>query len=238
LPFFYYYYYVVFVVVLGVHCDLYQSSYNIPSFSFIPFSPHSWNSFCRSHFSVFIYEHIIFLLHSLSLHPFLVSALLPLVSTPRQELFSPFCFLFLKKVIFVCLRYPYREFHYGISIIYVLYPELIHLLHFSSFYLNPFLMVISTGLKNLYSFLHRKYISHIHFLNFLLSPCPIGDLSLVFFIILLVFELGLDCTYGTCLSILELRMHVLTLLGSERSGVENTSYYVCIFNKHKHRGLW
>jgi hypothetical protein len=29
-----------------------------PSFSFIPHLPHSWNSFNRSHFSIFIYEYI------------------------------------------------------------------------------------------------------------------------------------------------------------------------------------
>jgi hypothetical protein len=33
---------------------------------------------------------------------------------------------------------------------YILYPELVYPLHFSFFYLSPFLMVISTGLKILY----------------------------------------------------------------------------------------
>jgi hypothetical protein len=48
------------IVVLRVHCDVYKSSYNIsveftpPSFSFIPLPPHSWNSFIRSHFSIFM----------------------------------------------------------------------------------------------------------------------------------------------------------------------------------------
>jgi hypothetical protein len=41
------------------------------------------------------------------------------------------------------------------------------LLHFS-FYLKLLLMVILTGLKDLYSFLHKEYINHIHLLNLLL----------------------------------------------------------------------
>jgi hypothetical protein len=54
--------------------------------------------------------------------------------------------------------------------VYMYYPELVHLLYFSSFYLSRLLMVILTGLKILYSFLYREYINHIHLLNFLLLP--------------------------------------------------------------------
>jgi hypothetical protein len=36
--------------------------------------------------------------------------------------------------------------------------------------LSPLLMVISTGLKILYSYLYGKYINYIHLLNFLLLP--------------------------------------------------------------------
>jgi hypothetical protein len=39
---------------------------------------------------------------------------------------------------------------------------------FSSFYFSPLLIVISTGLKTLYSFLYREYINHIHHLNYIL----------------------------------------------------------------------
>jgi hypothetical protein len=53
---------------------------------------------------------------------------------------------------------------------YVLEPELAHLLYFSPFYLSPLLMLISTGLKFLCSFLYRKHINHIHLLSFLLLP--------------------------------------------------------------------
>jgi hypothetical protein len=42
-------------------------------------------------------------------------------------------------------------------------------LYFSSFFLSP-LFMISTGLKNLYSFLYRECINHLHLLNFLLLP--------------------------------------------------------------------
>jgi hypothetical protein len=72
-----FYYHII--VILGVYCDIYKSSYNVsrlnsphPSFSFIP-SPHSWNRFNRSHFSIFINEYIIFLLHSPSSTLFLIS---------------------------------------------------------------------------------------------------------------------------------------------------------------------
>jgi hypothetical protein len=59
------------MVVLGVHCDIYKSSYNISlvvhplHHSPLPLFPHSWNNFNRSHFSIFIHDYIIFLPHSL-----------------------------------------------------------------------------------------------------------------------------------------------------------------------------
>jgi hypothetical protein len=53
------------------------------------------------------------------------------------------------------------------SCIYVLYPELVHPVHFSLCYLSP-ILVILTGLKVLYLFLYRKYINHVHLLCFLL----------------------------------------------------------------------
>jgi hypothetical protein len=46
-------------------------------------------------------------------------------------------------------------------------PHWIHL-YFSSFYLSPFLMVVSTGLEILYCFLYREYTN----LNFLLLHLP------------------------------------------------------------------
>jgi hypothetical protein len=53
--------------------------------------------------------------------------------------------------------------------IYIITP-LAQLFYFSSFYLSPFLMVVSTGLKILCSFLYRKYVNHVHLCNFLLLP--------------------------------------------------------------------
>jgi hypothetical protein len=44
------------------------------------------------------------------------------------------------------------------SCIKVLWPQLVHLLYFYSFYLSPFLMVVSTSLNFLYSFLYREDI--------------------------------------------------------------------------------
>jgi hypothetical protein len=98
-------------IVLGVHYDVSQSSYKIsqltPPFTIILYCshPHSWNSFDRSHFSIFIHEHIIFPLYSPSytfcLQPPPTPALVP---TPRQELFYIPILCFWKKDIFVCIR--------------------------------------------------------------------------------------------------------------------------------------
>jgi hypothetical protein len=44
---------------------------------------------------------------------------------------------------------------------------------FFFFYLSHFRMVVSTSLKILYSFLYRKYITHIHLLISLLLPFPL-----------------------------------------------------------------
>jgi hypothetical protein len=69
---------------------------------------------------------------------------------------------------------------------------------FNSFHISLLLMIISTGLKILYLFLCRKYINQIHILNFFLYPpsliCDFHWYDL-FFIILLVFVVGLYSTY-------------------------------------------
>jgi putative effector of murein hydrolase len=59
------------------------------------------------------------------------------------------------------------------SCIYLLYPGLVHPFHFASFYLIPYMVVISTSLKILYQFLYRMYINHTHLLNFLFYPSPV-----------------------------------------------------------------
>jgi hypothetical protein len=80
--------------------------------------PHSSNSFNRSHFSIFIYEYIIFL-------PYFPSYILSWYLPPPSHWYQPLdrtWFMFLssffegeKKDIFVCLRYLYKVFHYAIS---------------------------------------------------------------------------------------------------------------------------
>jgi hypothetical protein len=72
------------VVLGGVHCDIYKSFHNIsttfylnsptPLFSYIPPSPHSWNSFNGYHFSISIHVHRICTIFTLS-HPFTTSSL-------------------------------------------------------------------------------------------------------------------------------------------------------------------
>jgi hypothetical protein len=77
-------------------------------------SPHSWNSFNRPHFFVFICEYIIFPPYSLS---FTFSFYTPLFYwyLARQDLFYLLVLHFQRKDSFLCLRYLYREFHYDIS---------------------------------------------------------------------------------------------------------------------------
>jgi hypothetical protein len=75
---------------------------------------------------------------------------------------------------------------------------LVHFFYFSSFYLGPILMVVSKGLKIIYSLLHRKFINHIHPLNFLLYTFPlIYDLPFVWPIFqnIAVFVSGIHSTY-------------------------------------------
>jgi hypothetical protein len=71
------------IVVLGVHCSIYKSSYNIPNISYLNSPPSSfyftfppstsWNSFNRSHFSIYTHMCTVFAPYStsyiLSPHP-------------------------------------------------------------------------------------------------------------------------------------------------------------------------
>jgi hypothetical protein len=64
--------------------------------------------------------------------------------------------------------------------IYVLYPELVHPLHFSPFCLYPLLMVSLKGLKFLYNFVLKVYHPYLpsilpsFTLPFLLLPSPLA----------------------------------------------------------------
>jgi hypothetical protein len=89
------------------------------SFSFIILYLHSWNSFNRSHFSIFIHVYTVFALcspsYTLSLHhPPLHTATNPPDRTNFAFLFS--VFIKEKNDIFVCLRKLHRKFPCDISI--------------------------------------------------------------------------------------------------------------------------
>jgi hypothetical protein len=84
----------------GVHYDIYNIIYlnsPPPPFSFIPLL-HSWNSFNRSHFSIYIHVHTVFAPYSpsytLSPHPS-PSHCYP--SSPQQDLVCPPVLRFCKK---------------------------------------------------------------------------------------------------------------------------------------------
>jgi hypothetical protein len=64
---------VFFIAVLEVHCGIYKSSYNMSTISYLnsplhhsPLSPllYSWNSFSRSHFSIYIHVYTVFVSYS------------------------------------------------------------------------------------------------------------------------------------------------------------------------------
>jgi hypothetical protein len=58
--------------------------------------------------------------------------------------------------------------------------ELVHLVHYSPFYVNILLVVISTDLTVPYLYLYKKYINHTHlFVFFICPPTPISALPLV-----------------------------------------------------------
>jgi hypothetical protein len=91
---------VTFTKVLRVYHSLFPSFITI----LYPPSPHSWNSFSRSHFSIFLCKYIIFspysLSYTLSLYP-----PSPTVINSQTGSVSPSCSLFLKQEIFVCKSY-------------------------------------------------------------------------------------------------------------------------------------
>jgi hypothetical protein len=134
-----------------------------------PLSPlfHSWNSFSRSHFSVYTHAYTLFAPNSPSYTlsqtlplplPWVLSAVLWFCKSKKKKkglfFWNSYKGIFL--VIFPCMD--------------VLIIQLVHHLYFSPFYLCPFLMVISTGLKILCSLLYRKYFNYVHLFNFLLLP--------------------------------------------------------------------
>jgi hypothetical protein len=122
-----------------------------------------------SHFSIFIHEYIIFQLHSVSFTLSLYSPFSHCYHLPAGPVFTFLFFLF-KKGIFVCSNSSTGSFSYDFSRYICIITQVGRVFHFFPFYLSPLFMVISTGLKILYSFLYRKYITHIHLFNFILLP--------------------------------------------------------------------
>jgi hypothetical protein len=77
-----------------------------------------------------------------------------------------------KKDIFFLSKIATREFPCDISMYICIIAQIGSSPHFSSFYFSPFLIVVSTSVKILYSFLYREYTNHIHLLNFLILLSP------------------------------------------------------------------
>jgi hypothetical protein len=121
----------------------------------------------------FTYMSIQYFPNSQPLSPFPYPFCPPTTTDPlRQNLFHPHVLRSRQSEIFGCSDNYIGSFLVACPYLYVLQPDLVHLLYFSSFYFSPFLMVVSPGLKILYSFLHRE-INHIHLLNFFFCPPPL-----------------------------------------------------------------
>jgi hypothetical protein len=97
---------------VGVHCGIYKSYYNVSNlnwhpvpFSFISFSPHSWNSFNRYHFSICIHVYTIFPLYSSS------HTLSPLLSCIQAGPILPSCSYSEIYYLSICLElFSYSSF--------------------------------------------------------------------------------------------------------------------------------
>jgi hypothetical protein len=74
-----------------------------------------------------------------------MSSPLLLVPTPDRSCFTFLSSIFLKKGLFKIAIRKVSLWHFHDVL---LYPGLVHALHFSPFYLNSLLIVISTGFKN------------------------------------------------------------------------------------------
>jgi hypothetical protein len=113
LGFFYYYciedYIVTFTKVLTIYHSLIHSLHQSPLSSL---SPHSWNIFNRSHFSIFIHENTIFPPYSPPF-PFPYKLPIPLVLFPGQDLFYLPALCFWKNIF--CL---FKVFIQGVSLWY------------------------------------------------------------------------------------------------------------------------
>jgi hypothetical protein len=173
----YFFFYYIIEILLGVHCDIYKSAYNIsylisPSpWFFIPL-PYSWNSFNRSHFSIFIHDQILFPPYS---PPSTISLYPPYTHTHthcyQSQTGSDLCSCppFLRKKKVSIWHIP-KQFIPSIFL----------------FYLSPLLLVSSTGLKILYSFsIESTSPIFTFFTSFFYLPPPVS--------VFLLFTLFLHC---------------------------------------------
>jgi hypothetical protein len=87
--------------------------------------------------------------------------------TPRQDLFFPL-------VLWSCKRKKNDFFKIAMQGDFVWHFHIyIYIYYNPNWFISsnsPLLMLISTGLKILYSFLYRKYNNHLHLLNIFLLP--------------------------------------------------------------------
>jgi hypothetical protein len=174
-------YIVAFTKVLKTHQIYCMWMHPPPSVSLIIPSPHFWISLkIWYHFSIYIHVNSIFA-------PYLPSTVSPspypsyCINAPTPSKTGhvlPSCSLILnkkkrRKWHFWLFKIATQEIACGTSMFICTIAKFgVHLLYFSSFYLSPFGMVVSTSLKILHSFLYREYINYIHLLNFLLLPSP------------------------------------------------------------------
>jgi hypothetical protein len=131
--------------------------------------PYSWNSFNRSHFP-FSYMSTEYFHHIHLPYPVLIAYPLSLVPNPRQDLFYFLILHFWKKTcLYKIAMQGVLLWHFHVCMYYYLNWFI------PSIFLLSSLVSPSYGdfkrLKILYSFLHMKYINHVHLLNLLvLSP--------------------------------------------------------------------
>jgi hypothetical protein len=140
-------------------------------------SPHSWNSFNRSHFPICTCKYIIFKPYSFSYTLSLYTPPTPTGAKPQIGPVLHFCSPFLKKRQF-CL-FKIGSFIMTVPCIYVLCPKLVQRLYFSPFYVRCLLMVISKGFKILHFYIGSTSTIFTFLTSFFYPPSLVSDLCLV-----------------------------------------------------------
>jgi hypothetical protein len=166
----------IIIVLGGVHCGIYKSSYNASNIlylnslprptllCFIPSPPDSWNSFNRYHFCIYLHVYTSFALYSPPT-PFLC-CLLPNLFHPTILWFWRRKNIKDKKRNMVFLLVWDKDIYMERFLVLfpgtcVLQPQLVHLYQSSSLLPSPLPIVAPTSLRFLYSFLCSEHINHI-----------------------------------------------------------------------------